>query len=178
MLAGSNIAFKNPYLRVLWTNSHHRHCALVIFCNIAMKCICLKIIFRHPNKVYVCGNHWPDLKQSHSWFEFQGYTIFKHDNLVMNKYTIRSFDFKGNGPSGIALSFMLAGNWPYWNVDELRLHPDELLRARLNCAGSDESLVQQDLEMLADGLEGRSTNPVSLLVRRQFCRFVVLRLKV
>lgn len=70
----------------------------------------------------------------------------------------------GNGPSGIALSFMLSGNWPYWSPDRVRVHPDELLRARLDYAGSEQSLVQQDLETLADGLEGRSMNPVSLLV--------------
>lgn len=59
---------------------------------------------------------------------------------------------------------MLSGNWPYWNSDKVHSHPDELLRARLSYAGSEQSLVQQDLETLADGLEGRSTNPVSLLL--------------
>lgn len=70
----------------------------------------------------------------------------------------------GNGPSGIALSYMLAGNWPYWSAERVANHPDELLRARLNYAGAERSLVQHDLESLADGLEGRSTNPVSLLL--------------
>ena len=59
---------------------------------------------------------------------------------------------------------MLAGHWPYWQTDKIEKHPDELLRARLNFADSSLSLVEQDLVMLADGLEGRSTNPVSLLV--------------
>lgn len=59
---------------------------------------------------------------------------------------------------------MLAGNWPHWNAD-ISNHPDELLRARLTCADSNKSLVEQDLVELAEGLEGRSTNPVSLLVR-------------
>lgn len=70
----------------------------------------------------------------------------------------------GNGPSGITLSYMLAGNWPYWNPQDITKHPDELLRARLSFADSNKSLVQQDLIQLAEGLEGRSTNPVSLLV--------------
>lgn len=60
---------------------------------------------------------------------------------------------------------MLAGNWPHWNPQDITNHPDELLRARLSCADSKKSLVEQDLVELAEGLEGRSTNPVSLLVR-------------
>lgn len=60
---------------------------------------------------------------------------------------------------------MLAGNWPHWNPQDINNHPDELLRARLSCADSNASLVEQDLVQLAEGLEGRSTNPVSLLVR-------------
>ncbi|XP_055620686.1 oxidative stress-induced growth inhibitor 2-like isoform X2 [Toxorhynchites rutilus septentrionalis] len=70
----------------------------------------------------------------------------------------------GNGPSGISLSYMLAGNWPYWSLEKIQKHPDELLRARLNYYDADKSLVEHDLFSLADGLEGRSTNPVSLLV--------------
>ncbi|EAT45943.1 AAEL002835-PA, partial [Aedes aegypti] len=70
----------------------------------------------------------------------------------------------GNGPSGISLSYMLAGNWPYWSADKIQRHPDELLRARLNYYDSQKSLVEHDLFSLADGLEGRSTNPVSLLL--------------
>lgn len=59
---------------------------------------------------------------------------------------------------------MLSGHWPYWIPGRVANHPDELLRARLNFADSTKSLVEQDLINLADGLEGRSTNPVSLLV--------------
>lgn len=70
----------------------------------------------------------------------------------------------GNGPSGITLSYMLAGNWPYWSENDVQRHPDELLSARLCYADADKSLVEQDLIQLAEGLEGRSTNPVSLLV--------------
>lgn len=59
---------------------------------------------------------------------------------------------------------MLAGNWPHWNPQDIKNHPDELLRARLECADPNKSLIEQDLVQLAEGLEGRSTNPVSLLV--------------
>lgn len=77
----------------------------------------------------------------------------------------------GNGPSGITLSYMLAGHWPYWNPQDIVKHPDELLRARLMCSDPNKSLIEQDLEQLAEGLEGRSTNPVSLLVRQRKRRF-------
>uniref|UniRef100_A0AAG5DGV2 FAD/NAD(P)-binding domain-containing protein n=1 Tax=Anopheles atroparvus TaxID=41427 RepID=A0AAG5DGV2_ANOAO len=70
----------------------------------------------------------------------------------------------GNGPSGISLSYMLAGHWPYWSPEKAQKHPDELLRARLNYYDAQKSLVEHDLFSLADGLEGRSTNPVSLLL--------------
>lgn len=70
----------------------------------------------------------------------------------------------GNGPSGITLSYMLAGHLPYWIPERVATHPDELLRARLENADAQKSLAEQDLISLADGLEGRSTNPVSLLV--------------
>lgn len=70
----------------------------------------------------------------------------------------------GNGPSGISLSFMLSGHWPYWAKELTAKHPDELLRARLEYLDNNESLVSHDLYQLAEGLEGRSTNPVSLLL--------------
>lgn len=70
----------------------------------------------------------------------------------------------GNGPSGITLSYFLAGNWPYWKSEEISQHPDELLRARLRFADENVSLIEHDLHQLAQGLEGRTTNPVSLLV--------------
>lgn len=59
---------------------------------------------------------------------------------------------------------MLSGHWPYWIQDQIANHPDELLRARLNHADNKQSLVVQDLKSLSNGLEGRSTNPVSLLL--------------
>ncbi|CAB3365977.1 Hypothetical predicted protein [Cloeon dipterum] len=67
----------------------------------------------------------------------------------------------GNGPSGIALSHMLSGNWPYYNGQP---HPtDEELTARLANEPPGLSIVEQDLSFLSQGLEGRSNNVVSLL---------------
>ncbi|XP_017785278.1 PREDICTED: oxidative stress-induced growth inhibitor 2-like [Nicrophorus vespilloides] len=66
----------------------------------------------------------------------------------------------GNGPSGIAMSYMLSGNTPYVVSDQ---HPDEFLSARLSPSVG-QSLVSEDLGLLASGLEGRTTNPVSLLL--------------
>lgn len=59
---------------------------------------------------------------------------------------------------------MLSGNWPYWKSELIKLHPDEMLRARLNHSDVNKSLIEQDLFELAHGLEGRTSNPVSLLV--------------
>lgn len=67
----------------------------------------------------------------------------------------------GNGPAGLSLSYMLAGNWPYYNG---KRHPDEMLTARLRSTTPGKSLVQQDLKFVAQGLEGRSSNPVSVLL--------------
>lgn len=67
----------------------------------------------------------------------------------------------GNGPSGLCLSYFLSGHWPYWNRAKVS---DELLQMRLDYLSTSHlSLIEQDLEYLADGLEGRSTNPVALL---------------
>ncbi|XP_030766564.1 oxidative stress-induced growth inhibitor 2-like isoform X2 [Sitophilus oryzae] len=66
----------------------------------------------------------------------------------------------GNGPSGIAMSLILSGKLPYLTTDE---HPDEMLSARLKNVTS-SCLISQDLGLLAQGLEGRSSNPVSLLM--------------
>lgn len=67
----------------------------------------------------------------------------------------------GNGPSGLALSYLLNGNLPYYNGNS---HPDEMLLARLKSIPAGRSLVQQDLQYLSQGLEGRANNPVSLLM--------------
>ncbi|CAL1538647.1 unnamed protein product [Lymnaea stagnalis] len=65
----------------------------------------------------------------------------------------------GNGPSAISLSYMLAGNRPYYNGHTLS---NEYLSKRLQ-ENMGISLVEQDLPSLCDGLEGRSNNPVALL---------------
>jgi hypothetical protein len=57
-----------------------------------------------------------------------------------------SLAFSGNGPSGIALSYLLAGNWPYYNG---AIHPDEMLTARLSSAPPGRSIVKQDLRFLS-----------------------------
>lgn len=64
----------------------------------------------------------------------------------------------GNGPSAITLSYMLSGNAPYYKGTST----DEFLHLRMS-ENREESLLLQDLEFLSDGLEGRSTNPVSVL---------------
>ncbi|XP_077502846.1 oxidative stress-induced growth inhibitor 1-like isoform X2 [Amblyomma americanum] len=67
----------------------------------------------------------------------------------------------GNGPSGITMSYFLAGNWPYYAPGTC--HPNPYLHARLEDNRS-LPLVEQDLSLLSSGLEGRSCNPVSLLL--------------
>lgn len=74
------------------------------------------------------------------------------------KAIYKDFVVIGNGPSGIVLSYFLSGNWPYYTG----VTTDEFLHARLE--GQPElSLVEQDLDYLSEGLEGRSNNPVALL---------------
>lgn len=55
---------------------------------------------------------------------------------------------------------MLSGNIPYITSAD---HPDEMLAARLTPLVG-QCLLDQDLEYLATGLEGRTTNAVSLLM--------------
>ena len=86
----------------------------------------------------------------------------------------------GNGPSAITLSYLLSGHVPYYRGNS----SDDFLHLRLS-ESIDQPLVLQDLEFLSDvsnifppsdfyfknlvflvggqGLEGRSTNPVSVL---------------
>uniref|UniRef100_A0A8C4TX79 Oxidative stress induced growth inhibitor 1 n=1 Tax=Falco tinnunculus TaxID=100819 RepID=A0A8C4TX79_FALTI len=66
----------------------------------------------------------------------------------------------GNGPSGICLSYLLSGNIPYFKRD--CLHPHPILQRKLQEA-PDVSILDQDLEYLSEGLEGRSHSPVALL---------------
>lgn len=55
---------------------------------------------------------------------------------------------------------MLSGNIPYITSSD---HPDEMLSARLAPLVG-QCLLDQDLESLASGLEGRTTNAMSLLM--------------
>ena len=55
------------------------------------------------------------------------------------------FLFLGNGPSAITLSYMLAGNTPFYSGNT----NDEFLHLRLT-ENADEPLVLQDLAFLSD----------------------------
>lgn len=85
---------------------------------------------------------------------------------LMEKFHHLHVNISGNGPSGICLSYMLAGNWPYYTGEP---HPgDEMLTARLANGSSSAGLAgstRWGLESLSNGLEGRSGGkPLSLLV--------------
>ncbi|CAF3207543.1 unnamed protein product [Rotaria sp. Silwood2] len=67
----------------------------------------------------------------------------------------------GNGPSAIVLSYLLSGHVPYWNGCPVS---NDYLNIKLEQYVKDTSLLEQDFEFLSDGLEGRSRNPVSLLI--------------
>ncbi|XP_068578359.1 oxidative stress induced growth inhibitor 1 isoform X2 [Cebidichthys violaceus] len=66
----------------------------------------------------------------------------------------------GNGPSGICLSYLLSGHTPYLSPGAS--HPNPLLHSKLR-EQPHLSLLEQDLEYLCEGLEGRSSNPVAVL---------------
>nr|XP_043879421.1 oxidative stress induced growth inhibitor 1 [Solea senegalensis] len=66
----------------------------------------------------------------------------------------------GNGPSGICLSYLLSGYTPYLSPGAS--HPNPLLHSKL-VEQPHLSLLEQDLEYLCEGLEGRSSNPVAVL---------------
>ncbi|XP_029948522.1 oxidative stress induced growth inhibitor 1 [Salarias fasciatus] len=66
----------------------------------------------------------------------------------------------GNGPSGICLSYLLSGYTPYLSPGAS--HPNPLLQSKLS-EQPHLSLLEQDLEYLCEGLEGRSSNPVAVL---------------
>ncbi|XP_034440450.1 oxidative stress induced growth inhibitor 1 [Hippoglossus hippoglossus] len=66
----------------------------------------------------------------------------------------------GNGPSGICLSYLLSGYTPYLSPGAS--HPNPLLHSKLG-EQPHLSLLEQDLEYLCEGLEGRSTNPMAVL---------------
>ncbi|XP_047386065.1 oxidative stress-induced growth inhibitor 1 [Sciurus carolinensis] len=66
----------------------------------------------------------------------------------------------GNGPSGICLSYLLSGHTPYVRPDAV--HPHPLLQRKLAEAPG-VSILDQDLDYLSEGLEGRCQSPVALL---------------
>lgn len=66
----------------------------------------------------------------------------------------------GNGPSGICLSYLLSGYTPYVRPDAV--HPHPLLQRKLSEAPG-VSIMDQDLDYLSEGLEGRCQSPVALL---------------
>ncbi|XP_035273318.1 oxidative stress-induced growth inhibitor 1-like [Anguilla anguilla] len=66
----------------------------------------------------------------------------------------------GNGPSGICLSYFLSGYRPY--VREAASHPNPILHRKL-LEISGQCLLEQDLEYLSEGLDGRSPSPLGLL---------------
>ncbi|CAG2203668.1 Oxidative stress-induced growth inhibitor 2,Oxidative stress-induced growth inhibitor 1 [Mytilus edulis] len=66
----------------------------------------------------------------------------------------------GNGPSGICLSFLLSGNRPYYNGGS---HSNVYLNRKLEKLDKNKSIVEEDLEYLSEGLDGRSSNPTALL---------------
>ncbi|XP_004377783.1 oxidative stress-induced growth inhibitor 1 [Trichechus manatus latirostris] len=66
----------------------------------------------------------------------------------------------GNGPSGICLSYLLSGYTPYLKPGAV--HPHPLLQRKLTEAPG-VSILDQDLDYLSEGLEGRCQSPVALL---------------
>ncbi|XP_046865080.1 oxidative stress-induced growth inhibitor 2-like isoform X2 [Xenia sp. Carnegie-2017] len=70
----------------------------------------------------------------------------------------------GNGPSGISLSHLLSGNLPYYKGQNIGSNHSTSTLLHEKCQESSEfSIVEQDLQYLSEGLEGRSQNPVALL---------------
>ncbi|KAJ8004975.1 hypothetical protein DPEC_G00141850 [Dallia pectoralis] len=67
----------------------------------------------------------------------------------------------GNGPSGICLSYLLSGYKPY--LDPAAVHPNPVLYKKLQ-ETKHLPITEQDLEYLSEGLEGRSGNPVAVLL--------------
>ncbi|KAJ8339713.1 hypothetical protein SKAU_G00343460 [Synaphobranchus kaupii] len=66
----------------------------------------------------------------------------------------------GNGPSGICLSYFLSGYRPY--VRGGASHPNPILHRKLQEI-SGQCLLEQDLEYLSEGLDGRTPSPLALL---------------
>lgn len=82
----------------------------------------------------------------------------QRDPSATDKCSCTDVIIVGNGPSAISLSYLLHGYRPYYNGNS---HSNFPLISKLQ--DSKASIVEQDLEYLSEGLEGRSTNPVALL---------------
>uniref|UniRef100_A0A3P8TZQ9 Oxidative stress induced growth inhibitor 1 n=1 Tax=Amphiprion percula TaxID=161767 RepID=A0A3P8TZQ9_AMPPE len=82
-----------------------------------------------------------------------------HDNKILPG-EILPVVIIGNGPSGICLSYLLSGYTPYLSTEAS--HPNPLLHSKLE-EQPHLALLEQDLEYLCEGLEGRSSNPVAVL---------------
>ncbi|KAM3956624.1 LOW QUALITY PROTEIN: oxidative stress-induced growth inhibitor 1 [Aphomia sociella] len=85
-------------------------------------------------------------------------------HILSNDMEYKEVVIIGNGPSGMVTSFMLAGNVPYLTKIPDDLPIDDMLRARLSNLPAGQSLYETDLLELAEGLEGRSQNPIPLLM--------------
>uniref|UniRef100_A0A8C6YLQ8 Oxidative stress induced growth inhibitor 1 n=1 Tax=Nothoprocta perdicaria TaxID=30464 RepID=A0A8C6YLQ8_NOTPE len=93
------------------------------------------------------------------WFTL-GCSLRDHLGMYETSFSFFLILFLGNGPSGICLSYLLSGYVPYFKRDSL--HPHSILQRKLEEA-PDVSILDQDLEYLSEGLEGRSHSPVALL---------------
>lgn len=71
----------------------------------------------------------------------------------------------GNGPSGISLSNILSGNFPYFSgkVPNRGIKSEGISLFDKCKMNPDLSIIDQDLPYLSEGLQGRSPNPVALL---------------
>ncbi|XP_026932095.1 oxidative stress-induced growth inhibitor 1 [Acinonyx jubatus] len=86
--------------------------------------------------------------------------IHRRDHLGTDRSEPLPVLIIGNGPSGICLSYLLSGYTPYVRPDAV--HPHPLLQRKLAEAPG-VSLLDQDLDYLSEGLEGRCQSPVALL---------------
>lgn len=90
----------------------------------------------------------------------KGMPLVEETSLLEDSSVTLPMVIIGNGPSGICLSYMLSGYRPYLSSEAI--HPNTILHSKLEEARH-LSIVDQDLEYLSEGLEGRSSNPVAVL---------------
>jgi hypothetical protein len=80
-----------------------------------------------------------------------------------NRFFISFCQYPGNGPSGICLSYMLAGNWPYYTGEP---HPvDDMLTARLRYN------VMKTWNEDCDGAANDINIDATTNNRRKYCKF-------